>query len=142
MTNRSWPFLTSAPSRKWISLRNPRTRARTETSWRARVVPIGSAMIGTVIRRAATTETTGGGGGRSAPARDEQPEIVTEAQATPRASQRHILGLYRLIGTMVPLLLGSSSGGTGRTAPSVDRPSFRPDPATAVTVISVKSSNS
>ena len=117
--------MTSAPSWKWISLRNPRTRARMETSWRARVVPIGSAMIGTVIRRASTTETTGGGGSRSAPARDEQPEIVTEAQATPRASQRRILGLYRLIGTMVPLLLGSSSGGTGRTAPSVDRPSFR-----------------
>ena len=105
MTNRSWPVLTSAPSLKCISLRNPRTRARIETSWRARVVPIGSAMIGTVIRRASTTDTTGGGGDRSAPARDEQPEIVTEAQATPRASQRRILGLYRLIGTMVPLLI-------------------------------------
>ncbi len=35
MTNRSWPFLTSAPSWKWISLRNPRTRARIETSWSA-----------------------------------------------------------------------------------------------------------
>ena len=32
------------------------------------VVPIGSAMIGTVIRRASTTETTGGGGTRSAAA--------------------------------------------------------------------------
>ena len=80
--------MTSPPSSKCISLRNPRTRARMETSWRARVVPIGSAMIGTVIRRASTTETTGGGGTRSAPAWGEQPEIAAEAQATPRAIQR------------------------------------------------------
>ena len=67
MTNRSWPALTSPPSSKWISLRNPRTRARIETSWSARVVPIGSAMIGTVIRRASTTDDHRGRRGRFRP---------------------------------------------------------------------------
>ena len=76
--------MTSPPSSKWISLRNPRTRARIETSWRARVVPIGSAMMGTVIRRASTTDTTGGGGVRAAPTSGEHPGIATDVRAAPR----------------------------------------------------------
>src|SRR4029077_7327249 len=85
MTNRSWHFLTSAPSWKWISLRDPRTRARIETSWSARVVPIGSAMTGTVIRRASTTVTTGGGGVRAAPTFGEHPGVAADARAATRA---------------------------------------------------------
>src|SRR5205085_871308 len=75
-------------------------------------VPIGSATIGTVIRRASTTETSGGGGTRSAPARDEQPEIAAEAQAAPRAIQHRVPGLTCLTGAMVL----SSSSGSGRTS--------------------------
>src|SRR5271166_467068 len=65
---------------------------------------MGSAMIGTVIRRASTTETTGGGGIRSASIRDEQPAIVTEAQAIPRASPARDLGLVSLSSNMIALL--------------------------------------
>jgi hypothetical protein len=96
--------LTLAPSWKCISLRHARTRARMETSWRARVVPMGSAMIGTVIRRASTTETTRDGGTRSGSTRDEQPAIVTEAQATPRAGHGRVLGLISLRGNMIAFL--------------------------------------
>ena len=94
--------MTSPPSLKCISLRNPRTRARIETSWRARVVPIGSAMMGTVIRRASTTVTTGGGGTRSAPARGEQPEIVAHAQAVPKASHPAAFGPFCSSAVMIP----------------------------------------
>src|SRR5271157_6158512 len=75
-----------------------------ETSWRARVVPMGSAMIGTVIWRASTTDTTGGGGTRSASTRDEQPAIETEAQAIPRASPARVPGLVSLRSNMLALL--------------------------------------
>ena len=90
-----------APLVEMDLLEEPATRARMETSWRARVVPIGSAMMGTVIRRASTTATTGGGGARSASACGEQPEIATEAQATPRASHPAGLGPSCLRAVMI-----------------------------------------
>ena len=55
------------------------------------MVPFGSAMMGTVIRRASTTETTAGGGTRPAATCGEQPEIATDAQATPRVSHPTVL---------------------------------------------------
>src|SRR5262249_23120719 len=51
----------------------------------ARVVPIGSTMTGTVIRRASTTVTTGGGGVRDAPNFGAQPGIAADARAAARA---------------------------------------------------------
>src|SRR5271157_3845004 len=75
-----------------------------ETSWSARVVPMGSAMIGTVSLRASTTDTTGGGGTRSASTRDEQPAIVTEAQVIPSTSPTWVPGLVSLRSNMIALL--------------------------------------
>src|SRR3954469_1021531 len=80
-----------------------------ETCWRARVVPIGSAMIGTVIRRASTTDTTGGGGTRSASTLAVHPEIEREAQASARGRPARVPCLVSLTSTMIALL-GKWSG--------------------------------
>src|SRR5208337_1393783 len=65
---------------------------------------MGSAITGTVIWRASMTDTTGGGGTRSASSRDEQPAIVTEAQAIPRASPARVPNLLSLRSNMIALL--------------------------------------
>ena len=84
ITSKSWSFLTFVPSSKCRSVRKPFTRARMVTSSRARVVPIGLTMIGTVILFDSTTVTDGGGGTRSGVAVAVQPARPSKA-ATRRA---------------------------------------------------------
>ena len=87
ITSKSWPFLTLLPSSKCRSVKKPLTRARIVTSSRARVVPIGLTMIGTVILFDSTTVTDGGGGTRSGvavavqPARPSRAATVEHEQA-------------------------------------------------------------
>src|SRR4051794_9336343 len=90
-----------------------------ETCWRARVVPIGSAMIGTVIRRASTTDTTGGGGTRSASTLAVHPEIEREAQASARSRPARVPCLVSLTSTMIALL--GKWVGAKRAAPRTRR---------------------
>ena len=73
--------MTIAPSAKWRSVRNPRTRARIVTSSRARVVPLGVTSIGTLIRRDSTTPTVGAGGAALA-AVFWQPDRANKARAS------------------------------------------------------------
>src|SRR5271166_4634841 len=83
---------------------------------------MGSAMIGTVIWRASTTDTTGGGGTRSASIRDEQPAIVTEAEAIPSTSPTRVPGLVSLRSNMFALLHEAGLGEACGPTTSVESP--------------------
>ena len=96
ITSRSWPFLTLLPSLKCRSVKKPFTRARIVTSSRAREVPIGLTMIGTVILFESTTVTLGGftrSGVAVAvhPARPSTVATVEHEQANSRSSLRAIV---------------------------------------------------
>ncbi len=72
------------------------------------MVPIGSAMIGTVIVLASTTETSGGGGTRPVSAFEVQPATAAEAQIA-EAIARRVLDVDRSI-VIGCLLVGPESG--------------------------------
>ena len=62
ISNRTWPFLTSAPSSNRTCSRTPWMRARSSTVWTESVCATNSAQIGTVFRVTSATTTAGGGG--------------------------------------------------------------------------------